>query len=177
MIPVRLNFKGTFQKQYDTTSAAIITPSVIEVSGPPSELAKVDFITTELLVGNDLKADLKAKVGLVKNKLLSYSSDQVQVRIPVEKFTEGSIDLELHAINVSSGYSLKTFPETVKVRYVVPLSYYNKVNPSLFDGIVDGEHLEDSHPDKLNVKLMTKPDFVRTVSIEPQKVDYILRKQ
>jgi hypothetical protein len=172
-----LNFKGSFQKQYDTTGTPEISPSVIEVSGPPAELAKLDFVSTELLVGSELKADLKAKVKLVKNKLLTYNFDEVQVRVPVEKFTEGLVELEVHAINVSPGFSLKTFPETVKVRYIVPLSFYNKVNPSLFDGIVDATNLEQSHPDKLTVKLMTKPDFVRTAYIEPEKVDYILRKQ
>lgn len=176
-VPVRLSFQGSFQKQYDTTSAPLIDPSVIEVSGPPAELAKLTYINTELLTGYALKADLKAKVKLIRNKLLTYNKEEVSVVIPVQKFTEGSFDIDIHAMNVPKGFTLKTYPGSVKVRYSVPLSEYNKISPPQFDVVADASTLEEEHPDKLTLQLMTRPSSVRNFFLDPEKVDYILRKQ
>ena len=40
-------------------------------------------------------------------------------------------------MNVETGYSLKTFPDKITVRYQVALSKYNDVNAGQFDAVVD----------------------------------------
>ena len=47
----------------------------------------------------------------------------------------------------------------------------------MFDAIVDATNLENTHPDKVTIQLITRPAFVRTAVAEPERVDYILRKQ
>jgi hypothetical protein len=42
--------------------------------------------------------------------------------IPVEKVTEGVVEVPVHVINVESGYTLKTFPDKVSVRFMVRLA-------------------------------------------------------
>lgn len=176
-IPVQLNMVAGFQKQYDSTGAPDIAPSVIEVSGPPSLVEKLTSVQTEKIVFDNLKTTVKKKVKLIGNRLLSYNVNEVEVTIPVEKFTEGSATINVKPVNVTTGYSLKTFPDKVKVRYLVALSRYNKVDPSMFDIVVDAGDLDERHPLKLDVKLITNPSFVKITSFEPDKVEYILRKQ
>jgi hypothetical protein len=114
---------------------------------------------------------------LIPNHLLSYSSAEVEFRLPVEKFTEGTEEIEIHPVNVAYGYSLKTFPDKVKVRYLVSISNYNKVDASMFDAIVQGGEKGNRPGSKLEVSIITKPSFIRITRLEPEKVDYILRKQ
>ena len=114
---------------------------------------------------------------LVKNKLLTYDISEVTITVPVEKFTEGTVEIPINPVNVSRGFTLKTFPEKVKVRYVTSLSVFNKVSPAMFDAIVDATNLENTHPDKISIQLITRPSFVRTATADPERVDYILRKQ
>ncbi len=176
-VPVLLDLKATFARQFDTSSSPIIFPAFIEVSGPPAILSKLKFIKTELIETGELKSTFKRKISLIKNKLLTYDVSEVTVTLPVEKFTEGTVDVPVNAINVSRGFSLKTFPEKIKVRYVTSLSNFNKVSPAMFDAIVDAGNLEKLHPEKLSIQLITRPAFVRSASAEPERVDYILRKQ
>jgi hypothetical protein len=97
--------------------------------------------------------------------------------MPVEKFTEEIEEIEVHPINVQPGYSLKTFPDKVKVRFLVSLSNYNKVDASMFDAVVEADETDMKKRSKLEVRLISSPTFIRITRLEPEKVDYILRKQ
>lgn len=176
-VPVIPAYSATFEKQYDSTGVASVNPREIDVSGPPSIISELQSVSTESIKLENLKGTVKQKVKLIKNKLLSYNVNEVELTLQVEKFTEGSVEIEIHPVNKTTGYSLKTFPDKVKVRYLVSLSAYNNVDPSMFDAVVDASEMEKKNQTKLKVQLMTSPSYVRITMIEPEKVDYILRKQ
>jgi hypothetical protein len=46
----------------------------------------------------------------------------------------------------------------------------------MFDVVADATGLSDKKLNQLKVHLQTSPSFLRTTTIEPEKVDYILRK-
>jgi YbbR domain-containing protein len=140
-------------------------------------MSSLKSIRTEKVSFNNLKATAKGRVKLVPDKLLSYNVNEIQYTIPVEKFTEGTVEADVHPINVKEGFALKTFPDKVTVRYQVALSKYNSVDKSMFDATVDATNIESLKGNKLDVKLVTFPSFVRVTILEPEKVDYILRKQ
>ena len=176
-VPVIPTYHASFERQFDSTGSAEVIPSTIEVSGPPSLVSELNSVTTEMVRFENLKETARVKAKLIGNKLLSYNITEVELVLPVEKFTESSVQVEVHPVNVTAGYSLKTFPDKIKVRYLVSLSNYNKVNESMFDAIVDATDLEKKSLSKLNVELMIMPSFARVTQLEPFKVDYILRKQ
>jgi len=175
-VPVLLQSVITFNKQHDTTGSVLLDPDSVTITGPSASIADVNFVKTELLQLSNLKSSVRQKVGLEKTHLVTSAVDHVTVLIPVEKFTEGSMEVPVHAINVQPGFVLKTFPDKVKVRYKVSLSQYNEVRAEMFDAVVDASGLPDDRTRQLKVKLETAPHFIRTVIIEPEKTDYILRK-
>jgi YbbR domain-containing protein len=175
-VPVILQSQITMSKQHDTTGTILLDPDSVTLTGPGAVISGINFVKTELLQLTDLKSSVRQKVGLEKTHLVTTSVDHITVLIPVEKFTEGSMEIPVHAINVQSGFTLKTFPDKVKVLYRVSLSKYNEVRPEMFDAVVDASGLPDEHTRQLKVKLETIPYFIRTVTIEPEKTDYILRK-
>ena len=176
-IPVTATLQVSFEKQYDSTGGPLISPREVEVSGPPSIVENLTSVKTEIIHLENLKGSFKRNVKLMGNRLLSYNVDQVEINLPVEKFTEGSVQIEIHPVNVRNGYTLKTFPDKIKVLYLVALSQYNKVDESMFDAIVDAGNLNEKQKSKLDVELTTSPSFVRITILDPDKVDYILRKQ
>lgn len=176
-IPVFLSLQLSFEKQYDTTGSPEISPFEIEVSGPPSIVQKMKNVKTETVKLENVKGPVKMKAKLMGSRLITFNTDQIEFNIPVEKFTEGSANVDINPVNVRSGYSLKTFPEKVKVLYLVALSQYNKVEDSMFDAVIDANNLKEKQTSKLDVNVITSPSFVRITKLEPDKVDYILRKQ
>ncbi len=176
-IPVILSLKASYEKQYDSTGSPKVYPPFIQVSGPPALISRLNSIQTESVKLENLKETVRRKVKLVENRLLTYSQNEVEFVLPVEKYTEGVSEIEVHPVNVRDGFSLKTFPDKIKVRYLVALSQYSKVDNSMFDAVVDGSELDVKRPSKLGVSIITSPSFVRVTMLEPEKVDYILRKQ
>lgn len=63
------------------------------------------------------------------------------------------------------------------MRYMVALSKFNDVKEHLFDVVVNTETVNTLHPERLLVELVRYPTYIRAVTVEPEKVDYILRKQ
>lgn len=176
-VPVKAIYQVSFDKQFDSVGTVMLNPSEVEVSGPPNLVEDLNYVTTEKLRMDNQNTSIKKNIALEKNRLLTYNVSEVEFNLPVEKYTEGIAEITINPINVSSGYSLKTFPDKVKVRYLVAISNYNKVDASMFDAIVDGGESEMKHTAKLDVQVITKPPFVRVTLLEPEKVDYILRRQ
>jgi hypothetical protein len=176
-VPVSIDLQATFEKQFDSTASPKLFPAFVEVSGPPSVMHSLNSIRTEKVVLNNLKATAKGKVKLQTSRLLSYNVNEVSYTLPVEKFTEGTMEVDVHPINVKEGFVLKTFPDKIKVRYTVALSKYNSVEASMFDAMVDAAEADAAKTSKLDVKLVSYPNFIKGATLEPEKVDYILRKQ
>ncbi|MCX6275752.1 MAG: hypothetical protein NTV09_11160 [Bacteroidetes bacterium] len=175
-VPVLLQSEITMEKQYDTTGMALIEPDSVTISGPAALISSVENVRTALLKRTDVKSSIRMKLRLEMQHLITANVEEVNVTIPIEKFTEGALEIPIHAINVQPGYSLKTFPDKVKVRFRVSLSKYNDVRPEMFDAVVDAIGLPNEKTMQLKVKLETIPYFVSGVSIEPERTDYILRK-
>ena len=175
-VPVILQSDITLEKQFDTTSGAILDPDSVVISGPAATMDAIKNILTAPLKLTNVRGGIRAKASLIKDRFVTTDVEQVTVLIPVEKFTEGTCEVPVHSINVQKGYTLKTFPDKVKVRYRVTLSKYNDVRPEMFDAVVDASGLPDENTRQLKVRLETAPFFIRSVTIDPEKTDYILRK-
>jgi len=176
-VAVNLIMDLSFDKQFDYAGEIKMTPDSVDVAGPPSIVNSLTQIDTDPIQLNNVKEAIHEEVGLKKHKILSYSSATVKVDVPVEKFTEGNVSVRIQPLNVQSGYSLKTFPDRVQIRYLVALSKYNEVKEQMFDVVVNAEATVNSPPDKLKVEIVRYPTFIRSLTIDPEAVDYILRKQ
>jgi len=176
-VAVKPDVSLSFEKQYDSVGAMHLHPDSVDVSGPGSVVSGITFISTQHIALEHVKDPVSKKVKLVTSKLLELSDSSVMLQVPVEKFTEENLEIPVKPIHVRQGYSLKTFPDKITIRYLVALSKYNAVTPGLFDAVVYAEKLTDENSSKVKVELLTVPSFVKVVAAEPQRVDYILHRQ
>lgn len=175
-VPVVLQSDIQMEKQYESTGGPMIDPDSVTISGPAASIEPVENIKTSMLRKTGVKGSIRVSQSLEFPHLITADADQVNVTIPVEKFTEGTIEVPIHSINVQRGYILKTFPAKVKVQFRVSLSKYNDVRPEMFDAVVDAIGLPDDKTTQLKIRLETIPYFIKGVTIDPEMADYILRK-
>lgn len=175
-VPVKLNYSLRLEKQFDTTGANLLQPDSVIISGPASLVSGVNLVNTVRLKLDNVRSTVKTRLAFIPLEQVTTDVDCVSVVIPVEKVTEGVVEVPVHAINISPGYTLKTFPDKVNIRYMVALSRYNDVNPELFSVTADAANLPDSKVTQLKLRLQTAPSFLRAAVMEPEKVDYIIRK-
>ena len=96
-VPLKSKVKINFEKQYDATGDCHFMPDSILVSGPLSYLDTLRWVETTDTTFNDVRSNLSQPVRLKFDNNLTSQTKSVRFILPVEKFTEGSIQIPLQA--------------------------------------------------------------------------------
>lgn len=177
-VPVKLVSDIKFAKQYGIANPIDITPDYVTISGPEEELNKIREWKTDSLSLDDVQYTTKNIVGMTQSKMKNVSifPASVEVKIPVDEFTEKVLDIPLKIVNNREYYSVKLYPRKVKLTFLVALSKYNQINEDFIEAVVDMNEWKELNHNRLRVKIVRFPDFCKLVQIVPGKVDFIIEK-
>ncbi|HNW99051.1 MAG TPA: hypothetical protein PKK00_11635 [Bacteroidales bacterium] len=177
-VPVKLNLKLNFVKQFSISDSMIIYPDSVMVYGTRQMIDSIKYAETVSRVLDDVNSNQ----GLIL-KFPSYNENKfivkpaaVSVFVPVDKYTESKIEVPVVITGDERIIKVKTFPEKVTITYMVPLSKYKMVNASLFNVTADISKAKPFSIKKLKVEITKKPSFVSIKKIEPEKIEYIFLK-
>ena len=177
-LPVHPDLKLTYKTGFNIRGQAIISPKMVKVSGPRNIVDSLTFIKTNELNYTELTDSISYTVGFNTDELdenLTVEPPQVKVFIPVEKFTEKVFNLEVETDNTISGTIIRTFPNEVKAVFLVPLSQYESFNEGLILAKVS-YNADSKELKKLEVKIEGTPTFAKLLRLEPDKVEFIIKK-
>jgi YbbR domain-containing protein len=177
-VPVKLVSKFNFSKQYGIADDIEITPNYVTVSGPQQDIDKIKEWKTDTLKLDNMQNTIVTKVGMMQNKLknvIIYPAI-AEVKIPVDEFTEKTLELPLKVINNPEYYDVSLYPKKVKVTFLVALSSYQEVNEGFMEASVDLNEWKDLHHQQLSVKLTRFPVYCKFVRVSPEKIDFIIEK-
>jgi YbbR domain-containing protein len=177
-VPVIADINIDFESQYQLTDSIKIEPDFINISGAADVLEKINYVRTTPMNLKKVSSPLILKLGILKSsdlKQIEFSSASVQAMVNVKKFTEASLELPIEVLNLPRGYSLKTFPDKITVKYNIAFDDYSTVNAIQFKAVVDYSKIEPGS-NKLKVILEKYPSNVRSVKLSTDKVEYIIRK-
>ena len=175
-VPVNHRVGLQFQYGFNVVGQIEVTPGEVSVSGPESVIDTLHFVLTEQRVLENISEDIAEDVKLVAdNDRVVFEPGEVQVRAKVDRFTEGTFNLTYKVINVPSNALISTFPKELKLVFQVPLSDFNKVLPGGFEIICDYKETEKNKLDHLTPKIIKQPDFVNSVRVVPNKVEFLIK--
>jgi len=172
--------KITLEKQYQLYGDIDVKPAVVKVSGPKQIIDTLKHVYTEPIIFNDLNKTITQNVSISEsfnNSQLSCDPKTVLIHVPVEKFTETTIQVPLSYKNVPDSIMLKAIPNKVEVKFMTPLSKINKIKLENFKAEVDYSMLNSNFNSKLKVELIQYPKLIKSITINPRKVEYILKKR
>jgi len=177
-VPVKLRYDFTFVKQYGIASRIQLKPSYVNISGPQEELAKINEWFTDTLKLADLQQSVNTQVAIKANNIVNVSiyPTRVGVRVPVDEFTEKTVEVPLNLINNTDYYNIKLYPKKVKITFMVALSRYDEVDEDFIVANVDVNEWKMLKHEKLTVKIARFPEYCRLVKISLEKVDFIIEK-
>ncbi len=177
-VPVKSNMKINFQNQFQQRDSIILTPSSIDISGAADVLDKINSVETAPVELNNVNKSVSMKLNILQNKELKFvelSQQKVQATVNVTKYTEANIDLQIEVVNLPLGFGLKTFPDKINVKYNVAFDNYEKITTASFRAIVDYKKIETGS-NKLKVILVKFPSEIKAIKINPERVEYIIKK-
>ncbi|MDI3528176.1 MAG: hypothetical protein PWR03_2360 [Tenuifilum sp.] len=176
-VEIKPQLKITYAKQYMQSGSFKLKPNRITITGPASVIDTIKSVTTYPLVLDEISDTIKQELFLKPIPDVYYSQNKVSITLPVEKFTEVIYQIPIKCINLPSGYEVQFSPNSVKVSCNVAVSKYFLVKPELFNVACDYNEIEKSQSPKAVLKLVSYPNFVSRIQVEPRQVDYIIIKK
>lgn len=178
-IPIKAKLDVDYDPLYKESGRVSINPAFVMVQGDSEAVMRIDTLLTERIVLNKLNKDVNQKARILLPEELaeriSLSSDEVNISVKVDKFTEAELEVPVTALNLQDGDKLKTFPDKIRIRYQVPFKDFETVKPNLFKAIVNPYQLPNGAA-TLKVEIIQQPANVKITRVLPEKVEYILRR-
>jgi YbbR domain-containing protein len=177
-IPVKLVTSIKYQHQFAQSNNISLNPSYVTVSGPDNVIDKIKAWNTDSLVLDSVNETVRTNLALqtAREGNLSIYPKSVQVKIPVDEFTEKTIQVPVKLINNRNFYNVKVFPQKVKITFTTSLNKYPEMDEDFFEASADLDLWLDRNYNTLPVKLARFPAYCKIVKIEPQNIDFIIRK-
>ncbi len=179
-VPVQLQRKLSFGPEYHLRDSIELAPDSVSVTGPVSAVEQIERWSTDSLIIQNLKSDMIRKLSLQPPpQVVSLSTRQIEIHIPVEQYTEKSLFVELEVENVPDQIdSIRFFPQRVRVNCVVGLSQYNEVTENDFKLVADlkGASLEEGR-NRVSIELTTRPDYVKNIQFSPKTAEFFIVKK
>ncbi|MFK5856108.1 MAG: hypothetical protein QM503_08270 [Bacteroidota bacterium] len=176
LVAIVPNYSLNFISQYDLYETVTSDPASVIIYGPQSVLDKIDNISTNKLVLDNVMSNQLVKVGLENplSDLIRLSVPDVELDFKVEKFTESEIIVPINHSKLQ--YNIKTFPSQVKVFFRVAQIDFNDVRSHQFSISPTLNNMDILHANKLPLKLIKQPEFVRNIRIVPPDVEFLIIK-
>ncbi len=177
-IPVQLITSINYKHQFAQSNNLTIKPGYVIINGPANVIDKIAGWKTDTLKVDSVSETVKAQLNLapVFEGNLSIYPKSVQVTVPVEEFTEKTIEIPVKIINNHDYGDVKIFPQKVKLTFTVPLSRYAEIDEDFFEVIADLDLWHNRGYKVLPVVVTKIPPWCRIVKTQPKDIDFIIKK-
>lgn len=178
-VPVVPNVAIQYQLGYDIAKSMEVLPSEVSISGPELQLEEITSISTNLFEAENVSENIEKKLTLVlpkSSEKIKINTNEVTVKISVDKFTEGEVEVPVEIVNKPVGMTINMFPKKVKVIFKVGLKDFNKVTENSFKVVCDYSIAKANDLNYMEPRLMTRPDIISNIRIVPSKIDFLIYK-
>lgn len=178
-VPLVTNIDVMYQVGYDAVDKPVISPDSVTISGAESLINDINKLQLEKLTLQNVSDNVQQELNVVlphKEDKLKVSEKVANVTINVDKFTEGEASTSITINNLPNKKELTIFPKKVTVFFKVGLKNYHKITPESFEVVCDYEQTKNNGINYLIPKIVTKPSFISSVRIVPDKIDFLIRK-
>ena len=177
-VPVILNSKISFEQQFALSGDININPKYVTISGPAAYVDSVKGWKTDSLTVEKANATIKSRLNLLlpKENNVSISPKAVDINVPVDEFTEKTLEIPVKLINNKVYSNVTLLPKKVKVTFTVSLNNYPEIGADFFEAVTDLNDWQKNGLVTLPIKLRQKPDYCTIVSVQPANVNFFVRK-
>lgn len=175
-LPVKVDAKTSVSPQCTLSGAIEPLIDSVDVYSLKPLPSNIRYVYTE-----PIRYDNLDKTEIVAVKLIApapetkVSPSQIDVKIPVEPLISKSRKVIVNPVHVPASLRMSTYPPTVEVYYMVPMSLYNDISP---DFIVEADYDDVKHAahSMIPLKLRHIPSEFQNVYLSTDSVEYVIEK-
>lgn len=171
-------FQGDIQTEpgFQQSESIVIKPLQVKVfasSEVLDSIYEVKTLYTSIEKGNKTITRI---VQLQPIEGTAFAPAEVTVTIPIEEYTEKTLEIPVVCLDIPSDYTVRTFPSFVKVVCNIPLSRFKSLSEEEFNIHIPFDYLEQNMSGVCPIQLSRKPDWVRTATLVPDRIEFILEQ-
>ncbi|MGH1435205.1 MAG: CdaR family protein [Lewinella sp.] len=177
LLPIRLFRELSFADEHHLADSIILSPDSVWITGPISQVTPLSYWATDSLLLNNLSKDYEGQLTLrVPEDGLRIAPDAIQVKVPVERYTEKSIFVNVEVVNPLAD-SIRLFPDKALIKCVIGLSHYNDLSPENFRLIADlNKTFIREGKNTVPLELVAQPAYLHNALITPRATEFFVIK-
>jgi len=177
-VPIKLLSNISYQQQFAQANNPILRPSYITIVGPTDRLSKITEWDTDSLIVKKASETIRTRLNLqsVNEGNITIYPKAVDVVYPVDEFTEKTLEIPVKLVNNPDFYSVKVFPQKVTITFITSLRRYAETDEDYFEAQADLNLWKNNGYNTLPIKLTRIPPFCKVISVDPQNIDFIVKK-
>lgn len=176
-LPIKMDGKLQFEKQYKLSDSIRIEPSKVKVIGPKHILDTMKAVFTENIDLKNISDTTQVECKLIVQKGVKYTFYDVNIGIFVEMFTENKTAIPITVINNPENVQIRLFPVSVNVSYNVGLSNFKKINPNDIKVVFDYNDVANSQKRKNKLRIVNNSPYISNLRVETNEVEFLLEKK
>lgn len=173
-VKLRINADVSSNFQYIINGAITADTDSVLIFASEKYPNDIDCVETLPIVKHELKDSFTIVVDVKKISGIRIIPDKVTVTIPVEPLISKKRNIAIKAVNVPASTRLITFPSSVEIDYLVPMSMYHSETEDINISV---DYMATKNGEKkLPIILSNMPDIFHNISISPDSVEYIIEQ-
>ncbi len=176
-LPIKFQGELNLANGYTITKQTVKPDSII-VYGEHSVLDTLKSIKNIYFKSDELTSPLNKKLKLALPNNVHSLNKGIKLEVQVEQLTEKVFSCPIRTLSTPKGFNLIALPSNVIVKVTLPRSFHNKLTEAdIIPTINYLSTLQDKNISKLEVKLKDYPKFIRSIHIEPKRVQFVIEKE
>lgn len=176
-VPVAPLVEVTTERQYFVNGPVTSNPEKVEISGPQQIIDTIKAVNTKKIRLSQLNKSTTRNIALTGSKEFEINVKRVAITVPVEQFTEASIDIPVRLLNLPDSLDIKIFPDVVNVKYLIGISDFKTAGELPLNAVIDLDEYDLGKVNKLQVVIENTPATISSLRFSPQKVDFVIEKK
>lgn len=172
VLPLKINLDVKASLQSIISGEIISDFDSVKVYSDSEIPSGLHQIETELESASELKDTTVFDLKIKQLPGMRIIPERVKVTVPVEPLISKRRMVPIEVTNLPEGSQLVTFPSSVEVSYLVPMSAFNDDYP--LKVTIDASKIDLSKP-KTKVLPSLTPDHYHNVTFHPDSVEYIFQ--
>lgn len=174
-VPITINADVSTSLLYLQSGPISANVDSVKIFGPIEILRSTANVETEEIILTELSDTSKVEVRIKPINGVKIIPEKINITVPVEPLISKKRNVPIEVVGVNDGTKLLTYPSSVEVSYLVPMSKYSDDTP--LKAVVEYNSIDSLNP-KVEVKIPHIPEYYKNVGVTPNKVEYkIERKQ
>lgn len=174
-VPVKLQGKITPARQYYIPDT-LYQPDSVLVYAPSTLLDTIKYAYTERVVLENIADTTKQQLGILPIKGAKFIPNTVGITLPIDVYTEKTVEVPLYGTNFPQDKILRTFPSKVRVTFQVGMRNFKEITAEDFAIDIPYDELIRIDSDKYDIKLAITPPEVSNVRISPAQIDFLIEQ-